>query len=71
MEVKNAVNNLRIIWFMQKIYYEKLTSTVLWTNSSNSVVINGPGWDMNFGGQGDLDPPSPPYLVPIFVYISG
>ena len=39
MEVKNAVNNQRIIWFMEGTYYEWLISTVLWMNCNNLHVI--------------------------------
>ena len=34
MEVKDGVNSQRVIWFMWGIYYEWLTSTVLWMNYS-------------------------------------
>ena len=39
MEVGNAVNSQHIIWFMQGIYYERLTSAVLWMNCSNLCLM--------------------------------
>ena len=44
MDVNNAVNSQRVIWFMQVIYYEWLTLTVLWMNSSNLHLMWSKRW---------------------------